>query len=205
MIVNPNSGRPFLWQWSCSNWLIRSLMLFLSCLLSLLPRPWLMPLNQREFTTLSLNWTNFHSSTQSMNICGAISRSKMRWDWNSNSCPNPSHWQKMLRDVDTIQFDENNTVSSLRHKLDALRKSGNDDEGFPILKKDFTEDGSRMIGYIGASELEHALSKSFFPWSCLLFLRIMAHSCHRGCRYGQRNPIPRELYPKYDGIFNVIG
>lgn len=64
----------------------------------------------------------------------------------------------MLRDVDTIQFDENNTVSSLRHKLDALRKSGNDDEGFPILKKDFTEDGSRMIGYIGASELEHALT-----------------------------------------------
>ncbi|KAL9711922.1 hypothetical protein Ac2012v2_004996 [Leucoagaricus gongylophorus] len=64
----------------------------------------------------------------------------------------------MLRDVDTIQFDENNTVSSLRHKLDALRKSGNDDEGFPILKKDFNEDGSRMIGYIGASELEHALT-----------------------------------------------
>ena len=34
--------------------------------------------------------------------------------------------------------------------------SAEEDAGFPILKKD--EDGFRMVGYIGANELEHALS-----------------------------------------------
>ncbi|KAF5354712.1 hypothetical protein D9756_005341 [Leucocoprinus leucothites] len=62
------------------------------------------------------------------------------------------------RDVDTIQLEENNTVMSLRDKLLALNMAGNEDSGFPILRKDANEDGSRMVGYIGASELEHALS-----------------------------------------------
>jgi chloride channel 3/4/5 len=34
-----------------------------------------------------------------------------------------------------------------------------DDGGFPILRNEPDGDGYRMIGYIGASELEHALSK----------------------------------------------
>jgi len=73
-----------------------------------------------------------------------------------------SHWRQMLEDADTIKLDENNTIMSLRDKLIALGRSGNDDGGFPILKKDLNEDGYRMVGYIGASELGHALSKSLF-------------------------------------------
>lgn len=69
-----------------------------------------------------------------------------------------SHWRQMLEDADTIKLDENNTVMSLRDKLITLSRSGNDDGGFPILKKDLNEDSFRMVGYIGASELEHALS-----------------------------------------------
>jgi len=68
----------------------------------------------------------------------------------------------MLEGVDTIKLDENNTVMSLRDKLNILSRSGNDDGGFPILKKDLNEDGFRMVGYIGASELEHALGESLF-------------------------------------------
>ncbi|KXN92468.1 H(+)/Cl(-) exchange transporter 3 [Leucoagaricus sp. SymC.cos] len=62
------------------------------------------------------------------------------------------------QEVDTIKLDERNTVMSLRDKLLALNMSENDDGGFPILRKDINEDGYRMVGYIGASELEHALS-----------------------------------------------
>jgi chloride channel 3/4/5 len=65
----------------------------------------------------------------------------------------------MSRDVDTIKLDEKNTVMGLRDKLLALTMSGNEDGGFPILRMDNNEDGARMVGYIGASELEHALSK----------------------------------------------
>jgi chloride channel 3/4/5 len=36
---------------------------------------------------------------------------------------------------------------------------GHDDSGFPILRKDVNDDGGmRLVGYIGANELEHALS-----------------------------------------------
>ena len=36
---------------------------------------------------------------------------------------------------------------------------GHDDSGFPILRKDVNDDdGMRLVGYIGANELEHALS-----------------------------------------------
>lgn len=63
------------------------------------------------------------------------------------------------RDVDVIRVDESNTVKSLRDKLQSLLNSGNDDSGFPILRPDDRE--SRLVGYIGASELEHALSTFF--------------------------------------------
>jgi len=49
-------------------------------------------------------------------------------------------------------------VRSLRDQLQALLHSGNDDGGFPILRKAEDEQLSRMVGYIGANELEHALS-----------------------------------------------
>lgn len=59
------------------------------------------------------------------------------------------------RSVDTIRLDEDNTVRSLRDQLLNL-VSLEEDGGFPILRQE--EGGSRMVGYIGANELEHALS-----------------------------------------------
>jgi chloride channel 3/4/5 len=66
------------------------------------------------------------------------------------------------RDVDVIRVHRRNTVRSLRDQLQALVCSGNGDSGFPILRGGDDEDSLRMIGYIGANELEHALSM-FFP------------------------------------------
>lgn len=36
--------------------------------------------------------------------------------------------------------------------------SGNDDSGLPILRRDTDDELFRLVGYIGAGELEHALS-----------------------------------------------
>lgn len=58
--------------------------------------------------------------------------------------------------MDVIRVKEENTVKSLRDKLQALIISGNHDSGFPIVRED--DVGLRMVGYIGANELEHALS-----------------------------------------------
>lgn len=63
-----------------------------------------------------------------------------------------------------IRVKEENTVKSLRDKLQALIISGNHDSGFPIVRED--DVGLRMVGYIGANELEHALST---------YLRKMLH------------------------------
>ncbi|RDB25370.1 H(+)/Cl(-) exchange transporter 5 [Hypsizygus marmoreus] len=62
------------------------------------------------------------------------------------------------RDVEVIRLDRKNTVMSLRDQLFTLTASGNDDSGFPILRRDINDDGMRMVGYIGSNELEHALS-----------------------------------------------
>ncbi|EGN99742.1 hypothetical protein SERLA73DRAFT_88360 [Serpula lacrymans var. lacrymans S7.3] len=61
------------------------------------------------------------------------------------------------RDVDVIHLDRTNNVESLRDQLQNLLNDGHDDSGFPIVKQS-VQDGMRMIGYIGASELEHALT-----------------------------------------------
>ncbi|KAH8108015.1 chloride channel [Cristinia sonorae] len=66
------------------------------------------------------------------------------------------------RDAYAIYVEENNTVKSLRDKLLNLINLGNGDSGFPILRTD--GEGPRMIGYIGASELEHALSIVADDW-----------------------------------------
>ncbi|KAJ6499237.1 chloride channel [Mycena sanguinolenta] len=65
-----------------------------------------------------------------------------------------------VRDAEVIRLSGPNTVRSLINQLQALLALGNDDSGFPILRKDGDEghDDWRMIGYIGANELEHALS-----------------------------------------------
>ncbi|KAF6761215.1 voltage-gated chloride channel [Ephemerocybe angulata] len=62
------------------------------------------------------------------------------------------------RDLMSIRVDDDNTVQSLSEKFLALVASGAHDSGFPILRKDGDELGLRMVGYIGANELEHALS-----------------------------------------------
>lgn len=64
-----------------------------------------------------------------------------------------------------IRLDKKNTVKSLRDQLFTLTASGNDDSGFPILR---TDNGFRMVGYIGANELEHALSKYLFLFAYLM-------------------------------------
>ncbi|KAG6900256.1 hypothetical protein C0993_000709 [Termitomyces sp. T159_Od127] len=61
-------------------------------------------------------------------------------------------------DAEIIRLDRRNTVTTLRDQLVALMQTGNDDSGFPILRPDSNDDGMRMVGYIGANELEHALS-----------------------------------------------
>ncbi|THH28756.1 hypothetical protein EUX98_g5452 [Antrodiella citrinella] len=60
------------------------------------------------------------------------------------------------RDADAIRMENLNTVKSLRDQLFSLVHSGNGDSGFPLLRED--NYGQRMVGYIGANELEHALS-----------------------------------------------
>lgn len=60
-----------------------------------------------------------------------------------------------MRNAGVIRLDKKNTVKSLRDQLLSLTASGSDDGGFPILKN---YGGLKMIGYIGANELEHALS-----------------------------------------------
>lgn len=63
----------------------------------------------------------------------------------------------MDRDVEVIHIERLNTVRTLRDQLAKLVAAGFTDTGFPILRGD--EDGSsRMLGFIGGSELEHALS-----------------------------------------------
>lgn len=62
------------------------------------------------------------------------------------------------RDVDVIRVDRHNTVESLRDQLQLLLNAEHDDGGFPILRPGRDDDSLRMVGYIGASELEHALT-----------------------------------------------
>jgi len=58
------------------------------------------------------------------------------------------------RDANVIKVDRENTVKSLRDQLLGL-VSDEEDKGFPILRQD--DGGMRMVGYIGANELEHGL------------------------------------------------
>ncbi|KAI6040276.1 chloride channel [Pisolithus marmoratus] len=64
------------------------------------------------------------------------------------------------REIDTICLDHPNTVMSLRDQLQSLLNAGHDDSGFPILRTRGDHGGMRMVGYIGTSELEHALGES---------------------------------------------
>lgn len=63
------------------------------------------------------------------------------------------------RDVPVIRLDYDNTVRSVRDQLVALVDSGYEDGVIPVLRKADDEDNVRLVGVIGASELEHALSE----------------------------------------------
>ena len=67
------------------------------------------------------------------------------------------------RDVDVIRLDRDNTVETLRDQLQNILMSGHDDAGFPILSNAKEDGGARLVGYIGANELEHALSTFLSP------------------------------------------
>ena len=54
-------------------------------------------------------------------------------------------------------MEKENTVKNLRDQLQVVVSAGCGDGGFPILQRE--HGGSKMIGYIGVSELEHALSE----------------------------------------------
>lgn len=83
-----------------------------------------------------------------------------------------------MRDVEVIRLGHPNTVRSLIDQLQALLSTGNDDGGFPILRKDGEDhDNWRMVGYIGANELEHALSKNFFPFIPFRKLTFARYRC----------------------------
>lgn len=64
----------------------------------------------------------------------------------------------MDRTVETIHVEGSNTVRTLRDQLARVLVSGYADRGFPILRADGNVKKSRMLGYIGVNELEHALS-----------------------------------------------
>jgi chloride channel 3/4/5 len=77
------------------------------------------------------------------------------------------------RDVEVIRLDKENTVRSLRDQLLRLTTSGQDDSGFPILRKEpETAEGMRLVGFIGANELEHALSESIADLACLHLMHV---------------------------------
>ena len=112
------------------------------------------------------------------------------------------------RDVEVVHIEQNNTVKSLRDKLQALMLAGHEDSGFPIVRDD--GHGARLVGYIGASELEHALS-AFFPHYyslclCCVMLRYGLTLLHSP-RRGQRRPashVPRHLAVPPDGHDVVV-
>jgi chloride channel 3/4/5 len=59
-----------------------------------------------------------------------------------------------------IEIGNSNTVRTLRDQLARLVRAGYADTGFPILETDAANGKSRMLGFIGGNELEHALSRS---------------------------------------------
>lgn len=66
-------------------------------------------------------------------------------------------------EVDVIDVGHSNTVRTLRDQLARLDRGGYTATGFPILSTDETGK-SRMLGFIGGNELEHALSTLSSIW-----------------------------------------
>jgi len=98
------------------------------------------------------------------------------------------------RHVDVIRVDHENTVKTLRDKLINAVNAGNGDSGFPILSPG--DDGEKMIGYIGANELEHALSiVAEHPEAPCHFHHTTAHDLMNSTISSLYNtPVPQDLY-----------
>jgi len=65
----------------------------------------------------------------------------------------------MDREVEVINIGHLNTVHTLRDQLARLVATGYADTGFPIIRPN-EDRKSQLLGFIGANELEHALSTS---------------------------------------------
>jgi chloride channel 3/4/5 len=79
--------------------------------------------------------------------------------------------------VDVIDIGNTNTVRTLRDQLARLVRAGYADTGFPILNTD-ANGKSRMLGFIGGNELEHALStflriSSYLPRAICGFAHVL--------------------------------
>ncbi|KZO95441.1 hypothetical protein CALVIDRAFT_516238 [Calocera viscosa TUFC12733] len=98
------------------------------------------------------------------------------------------------RKVEVIRVDHENTVQSLRDQLVKAVNGGNGDSGFPILAPG--DDGDKMIGYIGANELEHALSiVAERPDAPCHFHHTSAHDLMNSTLSSLYNtPVPQDLY-----------
>jgi hypothetical protein len=79
----------------------------------------------------------------------------------------------MDREVEVINIGRLNTVRTLRDQLARLVATGYADTGFPIIRPN-EDRKSQLIGFIGANELEHALSTS--SSTCPVYL-CAVHSC----------------------------
>ncbi|KAI9450294.1 chloride channel [Lactarius psammicola] len=96
----------------------------------------------------------------------------------------------MDRDVEVIHVERGNTVRTLRDQLAKLVGAGFTDTGFPILRRD-EDGGSRMLGFIGGSELEHALS-------------IVAEDADHPVSFQSRNMRPRSLSFSSSSISSIL-
>jgi chloride channel 3/4/5 len=123
----------------------------------------------------------------------------------------PDHNLQMDRDVDVIHIERVNTARTLRDQLAKLVAAGFADTGFPILRGD--EDGSsRMLGFIGGSELEHALSTPQFahPFSASshqcdsCFPGIVAEDADHAVSFQSRDPRYRSRSNSSSSISSLL-
>ena len=80
------------------------------------------------------------------------------------------------REVEVIDIGHLNTVRTLRDQLARLVATGYADTGFPIIRPN-EDRRSQLVGFIGANELEHALStSSCICASCSLMCALVRRS-----------------------------
>jgi len=117
----------------------------------------------------------------------------------------------MDRDVEVIHIERVNTARTLRDQLAKLVVAGFTDTGFPILRSD-DDGGSRMLGFIGGSELEHALSTPQFAHppalvSCSLIScspGIVAEDADHPVSFKSRDFRPRSLSISSSSISSLL-